>query len=185
MVISALLWPCCLISHLSPLLRSRAAPTAAVRPWGTQELQYTHRVRGHGGPRLPPPPPAPALTWRRRMTQGLQALLSTHWVPALCRALSPGGGFPCPSGWGAAVPRRDERSLPTSPCCRLPLWHWLLHRPRSIPRSLCQQQSCSKPSLIKETHSPVLPPQGGLEDALMDGAGGLRGRPTPPEGDRH
>lgn len=119
------------------------------------------------------------------MTQRLQALLSTHWVPGLRRALSPGGGFPCPSGWGAAVPRGDERSFPASPCCRLPLWHWLLHRPRSIPRSLCQQQSCSKPSLIKETHSLVLPPQGGLEDALMGGAGGLRGRPTPPEGDRH
>lgn len=94
------------------------------------------------------------------MTQRLQAPSSTRWVPAFCRALFPGDGFPCPSVWVLRYPG-DERSFPASPCCRLPLWHWLLHRPRSIPHSLCQQQSCSKPSLIKETHSLYRHPGGG------------------------
>lgn len=69
-------------------------------------------------------------------------------------------GFPAPLSGRLRYPG-DERSFPASPCCRLPLWHWLLHRPRSIPHSLCQQQSCSKPSLIKETHSLYRHPGGG------------------------
>lgn len=118
------------------------------------------------------------------MTRGLQARLSTHWSLPCTEPPALGVGFPAPPAGGCGT-QGGERSFPASPCCRLPLWHWLLHRPRSIPHSLCQQQSCSKPSLIKETHSLVLLPRGELGDALTDGTEDLRGQPAPTEGDRH
>lgn len=142
--------------------------------------------QGPGPPRSQTPPrPSPYLEEEEEDDTGAagsaqhplgpcppQSLLPWGWVSLPLRL----GGLRYPGGMSGPSP-----PLPAAGS----LWHWLLHRPRSIPLSLCQQQSCSKPSLIKETHSLVLPPRGGLGDALTGGAGGLRGRPTPPEGDRY
>lgn len=110
-----------------------------------------------------PDPPAPGLTCRMRMTQGLQA--QHHEKP-----LPWGGPFPLGGGPHSGA-ERCRRPSCCSSCSGTD--SFTAAAPSLAP--CASSQGCSKPSLVKETRSPPPWPRGGLGDALTCGTGGVPG----------